>query len=143
MVRTSSFFNAVLLLLPRLAHFSWRVLRHFLKNHGILLAGGVGYNILLSIVPLFALLVVLLTQVVDQQHLLNVLAVQARHMAPAHAEVLLDAVRSLLDSRDVIGILSLPILLLFSSFAFRMLEVGLSSDSYLKEKLENSIVIRH
>ncbi len=126
MVRYHSFFSAVLLLLPRLAHFAWRVLRNFLKNHGVLLAGGVGYNILLSIVPLFAVLVVLLTQVVDQQHLLNVLAVQARHMAPAHAEVLLEAVRSLLDSREVIGILSFPILLLFSSFAFRMLEDALA-----------------
>ncbi|OJA05923.1 YihY/virulence factor BrkB family protein [Halomonas sp. QHL1] len=126
MAQNHSFFSAVLLLLPRLAHFAWRVLRNFLKNHGVLLAGGVGYNILLSIVPLFALLVVLLTQVVDQQHLLNVLTVQARHMAPAHAEVLLEAVRSLLDSRDVIGILSFPILLLFSSFAFRMLEDALA-----------------
>ncbi|CEP33978.1 MULTISPECIES: YihY/virulence factor BrkB family protein [Halomonadaceae] len=126
MVRNHSFFSAVLLLLPRLAHFAWRVLRNFLKNHGILLAGGVGYNILLSIVPLFAVLVVLLTQVVDQQHLLNVLSIQARHMAPAHAEVLVEAVRSLLDSRDVIGILSFPILLLFSSFAFRMLEDALA-----------------
>ncbi|MBL1268786.1 MAG: YihY/virulence factor BrkB family protein [Halomonas sp.] len=126
MVRNHPFVSAVLLLLPRLAHFAWRVLRNFLKNHGVLLAGGVGYNILLSIVPLFAVLVVLLTQVVDQQHLLNVLAVQARHMAPAHAEVLLEAVRSLLDSREVIGILSFPILLLFSSFAFRMLEDALA-----------------
>ena len=126
MFRNSSLFSAAVLLIPQLAHFSWRVLRNFLKNHGILLAGGVGYNILLSIVPLFAVLVVLLTQVVDQQHLLNVLAIQARHMAPAHAEVLLEAVRSLLDSRDVIGILSFPILLLFSSFAFRMLEDALA-----------------
>nr|WP_298969092.1 YihY/virulence factor BrkB family protein [uncultured Halomonas sp.] len=126
MIRNSSLFSAAMLLIPQLARFVWRVLRNFLKNHGILLAGGVGYNILLSIVPLFAVLVVLLTQVVDQQHLLNVLAIQARHMAPAHAELLLEAVRSLLDSRDVIGILSFPILLLFSSFAFRMLEDALA-----------------
>lgn len=126
MARNQSTFSAVLLLLPQLAHFTWRVLRNFLKNHGILLAGGVGYNILLSIVPLFAVLVVLLTKVVDEQHLLDVLTIQARHLAPAHAEVLLDAVRSLLASLDVIGILSFPILLLFSSFAFRMLEDALA-----------------
>ncbi|MGO3767955.1 MAG: hypothetical protein ACTJGL_00250, partial [Vreelandella alkaliphila] len=80
MGRNQTALNALLLLLPRLAHFAWRVVCHFLKNRGILLAGGVGYNILLSIVPLFAVLVVLLTQVVDQQHLLSVLAVQARHL---------------------------------------------------------------
>lgn len=126
MVRYREFLSAVVLLLPRLAHFAWRVVCNFLKNRGILLAGGVGYNILLSIVPLFALLVVMLTQVVDEQHLLNVLAVQARHLTPAHAEVLLEAVRGLLDSRDVIGIFVFPIMLLFSSFAFRMLEDALA-----------------
>ncbi|MCA1769333.1 MAG: YihY/virulence factor BrkB family protein [Halomonas sp.] len=98
----------------------------FLRNRGILLAGGVGYNILLSIVPLFALLVVLLARVVDETHLLGVLSVQAQHLAPAHAEVLLEAVRALLDTREVIGILGFPVLLLFSSFAFRMLEDALA-----------------
>ncbi|MFI0474125.1 YihY/virulence factor BrkB family protein [Halomonas sp. HMF6819] len=126
MARHRTLLESVLLLLPRLTAFAWRVLMHFLHNRGILLAGGVGYNILLSIVPLFALLGVMLTRVVDEQHLLNVLSVQARHLAPAHAEVVMDAVRGLLDSRDVISILSFPILLLLSSFAFRMLEDALA-----------------
>ncbi|MGM0703425.1 MAG: YihY/virulence factor BrkB family protein [Pseudomonadota bacterium] len=113
-------------LLPRVASFLWRVLTAFLRNRGILLAGGVGYNILLSIVPLFALLVVLLTQVVDEQTLFDVLSVQVRHLAPAHAEVLLDAVRTLLDSPEVIGLFGTLVLLVFSSFAFRMLEDALA-----------------
>ncbi|GHE19778.1 YihY/virulence factor BrkB family protein [Halomonas urumqiensis] len=111
---------------PKVGRFLWRVFTAFLRNRGILLAGGVGYNILLSIVPLFALLVVLLARVADEQHLLGVLTIQAQHLAPAHAEVLLEAVRTLLDSRDVIGILGFPVLLLFSSFAFRMLEDALA-----------------
>ena len=126
MIHTSRLVSSISLLIPQLARFAWRVVCNFLKNRGILLAGGVGYNILLSIVPLFAVLSVLLAQVVDEEQLLGVLAIQARHMAPAHAEVLLEAVRSLLNSRDVIGILSFPILLLFSSFAFRMLEDALA-----------------
>ncbi|WP_163557413.1 YihY/virulence factor BrkB family protein [Halomonas sp. NO4] len=113
-------------LLPRIASFLWRVLTAFLRNRGILLAGGVGYNILLSIVPLFALLAVLLTQVVDEQTLFNVLSVQARHLAPAHAEVLLDAVRTLVDTPEVIGLFGILVLLVFSSFAFRMLEDALA-----------------
>lgn len=113
-------------LLPRVASFLWRVLTAFLRNRGILLAGGVGYNILLSIVPLFALLVVLLTQVVDERTLFDVLSVQVRHLAPAHAEVLLDAVRTLLDSPEVIGLFGTLVLLVFSSFAFRMLEDALA-----------------
>lgn len=109
--------------LPRqLLRFAYRVLRNFLRNHGVLLAGGVGYNVLVSAVPLLALLAVLLTHVVNEEQLLSVMAVQAQHFAPAHAGLLLDAVRAFMESRDIIGIVGLPILLFFSSFAFRMLE---------------------
>jgi YihY family inner membrane protein len=102
--------------------FSHRVLHNFLRNHGVLLAGGVGYNVLLSAVPMLALLAVLLTRVVNEEQLLEVMAVQAEHFAPAHASLLLDAVRAFMESRDIIGIVGLPVMLFFSSFAFRMLE---------------------
>jgi membrane protein len=110
----------------RLLRFSHRVLRDFFKNHGVLLAGGVGYNVLLSAVPMLALLSVLLTHVVEEQKLLEVMAVQAQHLAPAHGGLLLEAVRAFLDSRDVIGIIGVPTLLFFSSFAFRMLEESIA-----------------
>ncbi len=106
--------------------FSRRVLRNFLRNHGVLLAGGVGYNVLQSAVPMLALLAVLLTRVVNEEQLLEVMAVQARHFAPANANLLLDAVRAFMDSRDIIGIIGLPVLLFFSSFAFRMLEESIA-----------------
>ncbi|MGO1463118.1 MAG: YihY/virulence factor BrkB family protein [Marinobacter sp.] len=102
--------------------FVRRVIRNFLRNHGILLAGGVGYNVLLSAVPMLAVLTVLLTRIVDEEQLLQVMAVQAQHFAPGHADLLLDAVRAFMESRDIIGIVGLPVLLFFSTFAFRMLE---------------------
>lgn len=102
--------------------FVHRVLRNFLRNHGVLLAGGVGYNVLLSAVPMLALLAVLLTRVVNEGQLLEVMAVQAQHFAPANASLLLDAVRAFMESRDIIGIVGVPVMLFFSSFAFRMLE---------------------
>ncbi|KAB7624123.1 YihY/virulence factor BrkB family protein [Alkalilimnicola sp. S0819] len=110
------------LLARRLLRFARRVLRHFLRNRGLLLASGVGYNVLLSAVPLFALLGVLLTRVVDEAQLLQAMAVQAQHFAPAHAGLLLDAVRTFMESGGIIGIIGIPALLFFSSFAFRMLE---------------------
>lgn len=118
--------SALLVLMPHVARFLWRVLAAFLRNRGLLLAGGVGYNILLSIVPLFALLTVLLTQVFNEALLLEVIGVQVQHLAPTHAEVLLDAVRALLDSRDMIGLFGIVVLLIFSSFVFRMLEDALA-----------------
>lgn len=108
--------------LRRSAKFALRVIRAFLRNHGILLAGGVGYNILLSAVPLFAILCVILTHFVDEQRLLGIIALQVQHLAPAHAGVILNAVRDLLASRDLISALGIVALLFFSSFAFRMLE---------------------
>ena len=102
--------------------FVRRVLRNFFRNHGILLAGGVGYNVLLSAVPLLAVLGVLLTRVVEEEQLLEVMEIQAQHFAPAHADLWLDAVRAFMESRDIIGIAGIPVLLFFSSFAFRMLE---------------------
>ncbi|HSH48100.1 MAG TPA: YihY/virulence factor BrkB family protein [Halomonas sp.] len=111
---------------PQVLRFTWRVIGRFLSNRGILLAGGVGYNILLSIIPLFALLIVLLADIVDENQLFAVLSIQVRHLAPAHAEVVLQAVRSLLESRDAIGALGIPVLLIFSSFAFRNLEDALA-----------------
>lgn len=106
--------------------FAHRVLRNFLRNHGVLLAGGVGYNVLLSAVPMLALLAVLLTRLVNEEQLLEVMAVQAQHFAPANADLLLDAVRAFMESRDIIGVIGLPIMLFFSSFAFRMLEESIA-----------------
>lgn len=118
--------RVIFVLVPRTTAFLWRVLVNFFRNRGMLLAGGVGYNILLSIVPLFALLAVLLTQVVDEAVLFEVLRVQVDHLAPTYADGLMEAVRTLLDSRDVIGLFGIFALLLFSSFVFRMLEDALA-----------------
>ena len=110
------------LVVRHLFQFAQRVLSNFLRNHGILLAGGVGYNVLLSAVPMLALLGVLLTRIVDEQQLLEVMTVQAQHLAPAHASLVTEAVRAFMESRDIIGIIGIPVMLFFSSFAFRMLE---------------------
>lgn len=111
-----------LIIFLRIWRFSGRVIRAFMRNRGILLAGGVGYNVLLSTIPLFALLLVLLTHIVDEQDLLNIMAIQVQHFAPGYATLLLDTLQELLDSRDAIGVLGIVVLLFFSSFAFRMLD---------------------
>lgn len=108
--------------LRRFGGFTGHVLKTFLRNHGILLAGGVGYNVLLSMVPLFALLCVSLTHIFDEQQLLAIIAVQAAHLTPTHADLVVDTVEELMDSREMVGWVGILALLFFSSFAFRMLE---------------------
>ncbi|HKP67248.1 MAG TPA: YhjD/YihY/BrkB family envelope integrity protein, partial [Casimicrobiaceae bacterium] len=50
---------------------SWRAFR---ANQGLLLAGGVAYYTLLSIVPLMILLVIILSHVIDADRLMATLA---------------------------------------------------------------------
>jgi len=106
----------------RLLRFARRVLRHFGRHRGLLLAGGVGYNILLSIVPLFAVVAAVLSHVVSEERLLDVIALQARLLTPGRSELLIETLRSLLDQRQVIGWIGFGVMLFFSSLAFRMLD---------------------
>ena len=53
--------------------FAREVLREFRRNQGLLLAGAVAYNTLLSIVPLLILLVFALSFVVSRDELLSTL----------------------------------------------------------------------
>lgn len=127
MTKSRWYHHALFTLLPHLAMFTWRVITNFLHNRGMLLASGVGFNILLSSIPLFALIVVVLAQLVDEQQLFMLISIQARHIAPGHADVVLQSVQALLNSREIISLYGLPVLLLFSSVAFRMLENALSA----------------
>ncbi|MCH8550643.1 MAG: YihY/virulence factor BrkB family protein [Natronospirillum sp.] len=117
---------SVVAILLRIFRFSWRVLRNFLNNHGLLLAGGVGYNVLLSIIPMLGLMAVMITQLLPERELFAVLRTQTRHVAPAHSELILDAVRAFVDARELIGIFGFLLLMFFSTFAFRMLESAIS-----------------
>lgn len=106
--------------------FAKRVLNNFLKNRGVLLAGGVGYNALLSAIPMFALIVVLLSWVIEEPHLLETIAIELVLVVPQHADALLRVVRTFLASRDVIGVVGTVALLIFSALAFRMLEEAMA-----------------
>lgn len=106
----------------RLACFALRVLRRFQASRGLLLAGGVGYNLLLSIVPLFIVLGIALSRLLPQEQLVATIDAQLRLLAPGQATSLLEILLPILRSPDAIGLLGFGVLLFFSSLAFRMLE---------------------
>lgn len=117
-----------------------------MDNRGVLLAGGVGYNILLSTIPFLALMMVLLTGIVDDQQLFIVISNQLNHLTSSHAEIVLQAAHSLIDSRHAIGAMSIPVLLVFSSLAFHNLEGALaiifrSSGTTLKRTAWKSVLL--
>ncbi len=112
----------LLLAASRLLVFTRRILREFIANRGILLAGGVGYNILLSAVPFFAVCAAVLSLVVDQDRLVATIHTQSQFLAPGYAGIVADAAEEFLETPAVLGVISFLVLLFFSSLAFRMLE---------------------
>lgn len=107
--------------------FVRRVLGDFRRNQGFLLASAVAYNALLSIVPLFAILLVALSHVLAQRRLVD--AVQENLtllLPPSSARALTEQVVAFIEHRDVIGGVGGLVLLFFSSIAFSVLESAMS-----------------
>ena len=108
----------------------WRfvlsVLKSFRANQGLLLAGALAYYALLSIVPLFTLLLVVLSHVVPQQDLMTTLDQLLQFTVPGESAALMKQVVLFLNERDVVSWLVGLSLLFFSSMAFGVLESAMS-----------------
>jgi uncharacterized BrkB/YihY/UPF0761 family membrane protein len=65
--------------------FAVGVLRAFRANQGMLLAGAVAYYTLLSIVPLLILLLIVLSQIIDQSELLATLGRYLEWLIPGQS----------------------------------------------------------
>ncbi|HXJ82261.1 MAG TPA: YihY/virulence factor BrkB family protein [Candidatus Methylomirabilis sp.] len=102
--------------------FLLRVLAGFRRNQGLLLSGAVAYYTLLSIVPLFVLLLVGLSHVADQQRLLDTVQSNLALLVPGQAAVITRQVENFLEHREVVGAVGLLALLFFSTTAFTILE---------------------
>ncbi|MCY1062457.1 YihY/virulence factor BrkB family protein [Nannocystis sp. SCPEA4] len=124
--RRSAALAAALLMLRRLGGFLLRVLRHLGKNKALLLAGGVAYNALLSIVPMLAVVLVALTHVWDKNQLTEIISHELNLLIPNQADTIIQEVVSLLDNRDLVGGIGLGVMLFFSTWAFKMLEGALA-----------------
>ena len=106
--------------------FLLNVLRGFRDNQGLLLAGAVAYYTLLSIIPMFALVLIVLSQYVEQTLLLDTVATMLALVAPIRSEVLATHLEAFLSNWKVIGTMGLLLLLFFSSLAFTVLENAMS-----------------
>lgn len=106
--------------------FAGRVFAGFRANQGFLLAGAVAYNTLLSIVPMFALILALLSHFSDAAALLRTLEEYLALVAPNQADALVAQIGVFLENRKLVGALGLALLLFFSSLAFTVLENAMS-----------------
>jgi membrane protein len=113
--------------MPKIVRFASRVLRDFfLRNHGLLLTAAVAYNMMLSVIPLSAVLLVVFSNFFDQQFLLKAITSEASLIAPGFAPILTEVLTGFLASRQLIGWVGVVTLLVFSSLAFRVLEDSIS-----------------
>jgi YihY family inner membrane protein len=108
--------------LHRIARFTFQVLRDFQRRQGLLLAGAVAYYTLLSIVPLFALILVGLSHFVNEDQLIQTIARNLELLIPGYADSLANQVRMFLAQRHLVGVVGFLIMLFFSSMAFSVLE---------------------
>jgi membrane protein len=106
--------------------FTLRVLRGFRANQGLLLAGAVAYYTLLSIVPLLILILIALSQIIDQGELLATLGRYLEWLIPGQSEAVIGELAHFLDHRGVIGWVLLVTMVFFSSLAFTVLENAMS-----------------
>lgn len=106
--------------------FLGRVLRGFRNNQGLLLAGGVAYYTLLSIIPVFALVLIVLSQFLEQAVLLETFSAILALVTPVQTGVLSSHLEVFLAGWKVVGAVGLVLLLFFSSLAFTALENAMS-----------------
>ena len=106
--------------------FTLQVLRAFQKNQGLLLSGALAYYILLSIIPLFTFLLLMLSHLVDETALMATLRRYIGLIIPGDSTPVLEQVRNILEHREVAGWIVLGAMLFFSSLAFSVLESAMS-----------------
>jgi uncharacterized BrkB/YihY/UPF0761 family membrane protein len=106
--------------------FLLQVLRHFKANQGMLLSGAVAYYTLLSIIPMFALILVGLSHFIDEQQLYNTILTNLKLVIPGHAERVAGQVWGFLKRRELVGIFGILFMLFFSSMAFTVLESAMA-----------------
>ncbi len=113
-------------ILRRPGRFALRVLGGFRRNQGMLLAGAVAYHMLLSVVPLFALLLVVLSNLYSTEALVETLSQNLRFMVPAATDNLADQIGSFVGNKEVVGWVGILVLLFFSTLGFTVLENAMS-----------------
>ena len=102
------------------------VLKGFRANQGLLLAGAVAYYTLLSMIPLLILMLIALSNFIDEARLLATLSEYLQFIVPGQADALVSELRHFLRNRSEVGGILLVTMLLFSALAFTVLENAMS-----------------
>ena len=99
--------------------FGGRVIRRLYRGHGLLLASAIAFDTLLSIVPLLALSLVVLTFIVSPTDARRLLSGLVNSLLPGASAPVTRAYSTFLEHRDVVGWFGLAGLIVFGAGAFR------------------------
>ncbi|MGD9235077.1 MAG: YihY/virulence factor BrkB family protein, partial [Desulfobacterales bacterium] len=91
-------------------------------------------NTLLSIIPMMALILIGLSQFIEQEKLLEIIIRELELIVPSHAGKIAAEVGALFQYRQFVGIIGIGVMLFFSSMAFSMLESAMSVIFYHRIK---------
>lgn len=112
-----------------LCHPGWfmvNVIKGFRENQGLLLAGAIAYYSLLSIIPVLALWLIVLSQIIETPILLDTLSALLNMATPANTDTLVNHLEVFLANWKVIGTIGLLLMVFFSTLAFTVLENAMS-----------------
>ena len=108
---------------PKITIFAWRVLRDFFfRNHGMLITSSVAFHLMLSLIPLCAVLLTLSSHFADPDVLMTMIVQEVSLIAPGFVPSLTTALEDFIRVRDLAGWVGLVVLFFFGSTAFRVLE---------------------
>ena len=118
--------DALSYVLKHPGQFALRVIKSFRANQGLLLAGAVAYYTLLSLIPLIILIVIALSNLIDEASLIFTLSKYLEFVVPGQSAALVEGLRTFLANRQVLGHVLLITLIFFSALAFTVLENAMS-----------------
>jgi len=118
--------NRIKYVLTHPLRFTLTAVTGFRANQGALLSAAVAFYTLLSIIPMLALILIVLSQVMDIQPLLVTMREYLGLVAPGHEVDLSAQVTVFLRDWRLVGGIGLAMLVFFSSIAFTMLENAMS-----------------
>jgi len=118
--------NRIKYVLAHPLRFMYTAVNGFRANQGALLSAAVAFYTLLSIVPMLAIILIVLSQLTDIQPLLATMREYLGLVAPGHSVDLSAQITVFLGDWRLVGGIGLAMLVFFSSIAFTMLENAMS-----------------
>ena len=105
----------------------WPALRKFHDDNGFFLSSGIGFNVLINLIPFIMLLLALVgTYLYNDQEVLHHIRAYLRDVAPALDPKVMESLMDVIQNRQIVGLLGFVGLLWISTWVFGSLRIVLN-----------------